>query len=81
MSEKIVADTKPCVVTLEPGKYAWCTCGRSKTQPMCDGSHGFTPFKPHIFEVKEQTKMALCACKHTKNEPRCDGSHSSLPSS
>lgn len=20
-------------------KYGWCLCGKSKTQPMCDGTH------------------------------------------
>lgn len=29
----------PYILEMEPGKYAWCTCGRSATQPFCDGSH------------------------------------------
>ena len=79
MSEKIIAGRAPCIVTLKPGKYAWCSCGRSAKQPMCDGSHAGTEFVPLRFELEEETKMALCACKHTKNPPKCDGSHSSLP--
>ena len=27
-------------IEVEAGKsYWWCACGRSKTQPICDGSH------------------------------------------
>ena len=78
MDEKVIAGVAPCVVTLQPGKYAWCSCGRSKKQPMCDGSHAGTQFEPHRFEVTEETKMALCACKHTGHPPKCDGSHSNL---
>ncbi|MBI1269090.1 CDGSH iron-sulfur domain-containing protein [bacterium] len=80
-SEKVVYDRKPCIMTLAPGNYAWCSCGRSKKQPMCDGSHAGTEFTPHRFTVETETKMALCNCKHTHNPPRCDGTHSSLPPS
>ena len=41
-----IAQKAPYVVDLEEGKtYYWCACGRSATQPFCDGSHraaGFT---------------------------------------
>ena len=30
---------QPAEVELEPGNYAWCSCGRSANQPFCDGSH------------------------------------------
>lgn len=27
-------------MTCEAGKkYSWCTCGKSKSQPLCDGTH------------------------------------------
>jgi len=30
----------PIPIEVEAGKsYWWCACGRSKTQPICDGSH------------------------------------------
>ena len=32
----------PYVVAEEPGKKAWCICGRSDAQPYCDGSHAGT---------------------------------------
>lgn len=36
----IIYDKKPFKVTLEEGKtYHWCLCGRSKQQPLCDGTH------------------------------------------
>ncbi|MGD9680157.1 MAG: CDGSH iron-sulfur domain-containing protein [Candidatus Obscuribacterales bacterium] len=79
MTERVIADRKPCVVKLAPGNYAWCACGRSAKQPFCDGSHAGTDIVPVRFTVEEETTMALCACKHTKHEPRCDGTHSSLP--
>ncbi len=40
MGNPIAADNKPIAVHLETGRdYHWCTCGRSKQQPFCDGSH------------------------------------------
>lgn len=79
MSEPIIAARVPCVLALEPGEYYWCSCGASKSQPFCDGSHAGTEFTPLKFKVESATTMALCACKHTKNAPKCDGSHASLP--
>ncbi|MBZ0189394.1 MAG: CDGSH iron-sulfur domain-containing protein, partial [Candidatus Obscuribacterales bacterium] len=79
MTDRVIADRKPCVLKLEPGNYAWCACGRSSKQPFCDGSHAGTEFSPVRFTVDAETTMALCMCKHTKTEPRCDGTHSSLP--
>ena len=79
MSEKpTIADTKPIVIELEPGKYSWCACGKSQKQPFCDGSHKGTSFSPVRFEVTEKKKVALCACKQTANAPFCDGTHKKL---
>ena len=38
-SEKVLcAERKSIAVDVEEGKtYYWCTCGRSKSQPFCDG--------------------------------------------
>lgn len=74
----IIADRKPCILDLEPGEYHYCTCGRSKGQPFCDGSHAGTGFSPLAFTVQEKKRMALCACKHTGHAPQCDGTHSKL---
>ena len=36
----------PVTLDLLPKTYLWCTCGMSKNQPFCDGSHAKTEFKP-----------------------------------
>lgn len=78
-SEPVIAKKGPYIVELESGKtYYWCSCGRSETQPFCDGSHKGTNFEPVKVEVDETKKMGLCGCKHTKNAPRCDRAHSNL---
>ena len=80
MSEPIIADRKPKSVTLTKGEsYAWCACGRSKSQPFCDGSHPGTGLEPVAFEAEEDGEVHLCLCKHTGNKPYCDGTHAKLP--
>jgi CDGSH-type Zn-finger protein len=35
-----IAQKAPYPVDVEEGRtYYWCTCGNSKKQPFCDGSH------------------------------------------
>ena len=78
MSEPNIPQKSPYVIEVEPGKYAWCACGRSLSQPYCDGSHSGTEFVPVITEIKEQRKIAWCGCKHSKTKPFCDGTHNQL---
>ncbi|MDP2835133.1 MAG: CDGSH iron-sulfur domain-containing protein [Pseudomonadota bacterium] len=78
MSEPIVAGKEPIEVSLEPGEYWWCSCGRSKNQPYCDGSHAGTEFTPTSFKVEAAGPVWLCACKHSANPPFCDGAHELL---
>jgi len=76
MSNPVVADNKPVKVTLEKGQeYHFCTCGRSKSQPFCDGSHVGTSFTPKVVVSEEEGDAYLCACKHSGNLPFCDGTH------
>ncbi len=76
MSNPVIADNRPHVVNLKKGEeYYFCTCGRSKTQPFCDGSHAGTTFRPKPFTAEEDEEAYLCACKHSKNLPYCDGTH------
>lgn len=76
--QPVIADRKPVVMSLEPGTYYWCTCGRAQNQPFCDGSHKGTGFTPLAFEVTETKTVALCNCKYTGNAPFCDGAHNNL---
>ena len=76
MSNPVIADNKPVKVTLTKGdEYHFCTCGRSKSQPFCDGSHVGTPFTPRVIVAEEDGDAYLCACKHSDNRPYCDGTH------
>ena len=67
----------PYKVPMEKGQeYYFCTCGKSKNQPFCDGSHKDTSFKPILFTWdKENGDAYLCGCKRSKNLPLCDGTH------
>jgi CDGSH iron-sulfur domain-containing protein 3 len=78
MTEPIVFDKKPTVMTLEPGTYYWCSCGKSENQPFCNGAHKGTGMAPVAFEITEAKQVALCLCKHTAGQPFCDGSHAKL---
>ncbi|NEO87471.1 MAG: CDGSH iron-sulfur domain-containing protein [Spirulina sp. SIO3F2] len=78
MTEPKIVDKKPTVMTLEPGKYFWCSCGLSENQPFCNGAHTGTEFTPVALEVTETKQVALCLCKNTQNVPFCDGAHARL---
>ncbi len=82
MIEKpIIAETTPAKADLKAGeKYFWCACGRSSTQPFCDGSHRGSSMTPVAVTVEEDTEAFLCRCKATANRPYCDGSHTRLGS-
>lgn len=76
MSNPIIADNKPKQVNLKKGEdYYFCTCGQSKNQPFCDGSHKGSSFSPKSFTAEQEGDAYLCACKHSGNTPFCDGTH------
>ena len=63
----------PIEVTVASGKtYWWCACGRSRTQPFCDGSHKGTSFTPLPFKATETAVRRFCVCKQTSTRPFCD---------
>ena len=80
MPKPVQASSTPFPVTVEAGKdYWWCACGKSKTQPFCDGSHNaerlYTPIK---FTATETKTVYFCGCKQSGKAPLCDGTHNSL---
>ncbi|WP_312425555.1 CDGSH iron-sulfur domain-containing protein [Lacrimispora sp.] len=79
MSEPIEAKKAPYAADVEEGKtYYWCACGRSESQPFCDGSLKGTDITPLAFTAEKTETIYLCGCKKTKNPPFCDGTHQSL---
>jgi len=79
MTEPRVAQKAPFPVSVEAGKsYFWCACGRSASQPFCDGSHKGTGLAPVRFTPEADGKVAFCGCKQTGTAPKCDGTHGKL---
>ncbi len=75
----IIAATRPVKAELEEGKtYFWCSCGKSKNQPFCDGSHAGTEMKPQKFTAEKSGDAFLCQCKASANAPFCDGTHTRM---
>lgn len=80
MSEAIIASRSPMPVEVEAGRsYWWCSCGASKNQPFCDGSHKGSDFAPVQYVAERSERVWLCGCKRTAGRPLCDGSHKALP--
>ena len=65
----------PIIMDMKAGKKAWCSCGLTKNEPFCDGSHKGSEFNPVVYKAEVTKKMFFCACKQTNNQPFCDGSH------
>ncbi|MBP7798890.1 MAG: CDGSH iron-sulfur domain-containing protein [Thermoanaerobaculaceae bacterium] len=76
--EPVIAQRGPYTLEMEPGTYWWCACGRSRTQPFCDGSHVGTPFVPKEVRIEARGKVAWCGCKRSRRGERCDGTHRML---
>jgi CDGSH-type Zn-finger protein len=75
-----VAGRAPVGVDVEAGRdYWWCSCGLSKAQPFCDGSHKGSGMAPAKYTAAETGRLWFCACKATAGAPLCDGSHKRLP--
>lgn len=64
----------PIAITLEPGTYFRCTCGKSQNLPFCDGSaHEGSAQHPLKFTIEERKKVYLCSCGKSSRQPYCDG--------
>lgn len=79
MTKGQFAGTQPIAVDVEAGKnYFWCSCGQSKNQPFCDGSHKGSEFSPVKWQAQDSGTRWFCACKQTNGQPFCDGSHKAI---
>ncbi len=79
MSKPEIAQKSPYAVEVIAGKsYWWCACGKSKSQPFCDGSHKGSEFTPMEHKAIESGTVYFCGCKNSKNGVLCDGTHQSL---
>ncbi len=77
--EVVIAQKSPYATQVEEGKtYYWCACGRSKSQPFCDGSHKGTSFSPVAYKAEKTGTVYFCGCKKSNNPPLCDGTHNKL---
>jgi CDGSH iron-sulfur domain-containing protein 3 len=80
MTKGAVAGRQPMPIDVEAGKdYFWCSCGQSKKQPFCDGSHKGSEFSPIKWSAETSGTKWFCSCKQTDKTPFCDGSHKALP--
>ena len=74
-----IAQKAPYKVEVTEGEtYYWCSCGQSKNQPFCDGSHKLSSFNPISFTAEKSETVYLCGCKQSANGAFCDGSHTKL---
>ncbi|MES9902334.1 MAG: CDGSH iron-sulfur domain-containing protein [Sedimenticola sp.] len=79
MNTPEIAGTKPIALEMKSGETVfWCSCGLSKKQPRCDGSHKETSFEPIAYTAERDATVYFCTCKRSANPPLCDGSHKHL---
>jgi CDGSH-type Zn-finger protein len=75
----VVAQKGPYPVAVEAGKtYYWCACGKSRSQPFCDGSHKGSEFSPTPYVAASSTTVYFCGCKRSAKGALCDGTHNSV---
>ena len=56
-----IPQKKPIVEKVSPGTYWWCSCGKSDSQPFCDGSHAGAEFTPVEIVIDDEKNVAWCA--------------------
>ena len=79
MSTSEMPQKAPYPIEVEAGKsYYWCACGKSASQPFCDGSHKGSEFAPTQYKAEESKTVYFCGCKQSKNGALCDATHRGL---
>ena len=75
----LATQKSPYEVQLQEGKsYWWCACGKSASQPLCDGSHKDGPFTPLEYKAEKSGTAWFCGCRQSAHAPLCDGVHKQL---
>ena len=80
--DPIVRALTPLRLEVVEGKtYFWCACGRTTTEPWCDGSHKATTIRPVKWVAPKSGTASICVCRATRRPGRvlCDGSHAAVP--
>lgn len=79
MATPNIAQKSPFPIEVKAGKkYFWCACGKSQSQPFCDGSHRGSEFTPMSYDSEADQTLYFCGCKHSNGKPFCDGTHTTL---
>ncbi|ORU90404.1 MAG: hypothetical protein A6F71_05405 [Cycloclasticus sp. symbiont of Poecilosclerida sp. M] len=68
----------PHILTVKEGEEIYiCHCGKTGTEPLCDGSHKKLTerVKPFVYKAEKDDGLYICGCGKSKNLPWCDGSH------
>ncbi len=75
----VTTQKAPYAIAVDSGKsYYWCSCGKSKSQPFCDGAHQGSNFLPVEYKANESKTVYFCGCKLSAKQPLCDGAHSAF---
>jgi len=68
MDKPAIVDKLPLELEVTGGETHYlCSCGKSETQPFCDGAHSGTNFEPVAFTREKSGKVYLCSVRFAHN--------------